>query len=54
MRDWAGVFKELQNHGRMVNGLDILVASIVLRNRETLVSRDDGFKRIRGLNLQEW
>ncbi len=50
----ASAFKDLRNHGRIVNELDILIAGIALRNKETLVSRDGGFKRIPELNLQEW
>ena len=50
----ADVFKGLRERGKMVNELDILVACIVVRNRETLVSRDGGFKGMPELRLQGW
>jgi tRNA(fMet)-specific endonuclease VapC len=50
----AGVFNHLKDRGSMVNELDILVAGIVLRNRETLVSRDSGFRGMPELSVLEW
>ena len=50
----AALFDNLREAGRMVNEFDVLIAGIVLRNRETLVSGDGGFKGMPGLNLDEW
>lgn len=50
----ASIFGHLKERGEMVNELDILVAGIVLANREKLVSRDKGFRGMPGLRLDEW
>ena len=50
----AALFDSLKEAGRMVNEFDVLIAGIVLRNRETLVSGDSGFRGMPGLSLEEW
>jgi tRNA(fMet)-specific endonuclease VapC len=50
----ASIFNHLKHGGATLNELDILIAGIVLRNRDNLVSRDKGFKRIPELRLDEW
>lgn len=47
----AKIFKELKRKGRMVNELDILIASIAIAHDELLVTRDNDFKRIEHLKV---
>lgn len=50
----AAIFSHLKNHGTMVNELDILIAGIVLGNREKLITRDKGFRRMPELKAEDW
>ena len=53
--DWgARIFNHLKEKGTMMNELDVLIGGIVLRNRETLMSRDKGFEGMPELSLEEW
>jgi predicted nucleic acid-binding protein len=37
-----------------VNEFDLLVAAVVMRNDETLVTRDAHFSRVDGLQVRAW
>lgn len=47
----ARIFKELRREGRMINELDILIASIAMSHDELLVTRDKDFKKINNLKV---
>ena len=48
------IYKELKDKGTMIGEFDILIAAIVRSNDETLVTRDEHFKSIRGMKLTKW
>jgi tRNA(fMet)-specific endonuclease VapC len=48
------IYKELRNKGSMIGEFDILIAAIARTFEEKLVSRDDHFKRIEGLEVTSW
>ena len=50
----ARLYGDLRGEGKMVNEFDLLVAAIVMRNDETLVTRDEHFSRIAGLRVRSW
>lgn len=47
----AKIFKELKKNGKMINELDILIASIVIANDEMLITKDSDFKNVDNLKL---
>ncbi len=47
----AHVYKGLQKKGRLINELDVLIASIAISHNETLVTRDGDFKSVEGLKV---
>jgi tRNA(fMet)-specific endonuclease VapC len=50
----ATLYGNLREEGRMVNEFDLLVAAVVMRNDETLVTKDEHFSRIAGLRVRSW
>jgi len=51
----ADIHAELMNSGNPVDILDVLIAGIVIANKEELVTRDVGhFSRIPGLRCTSW
>lgn len=50
----ASIFKHLSDDGTMVNELGVLIAGIVIKNGEKLVSRDEGFRGMPQLKLDSW
>jgi len=50
----AELYGGLRGQGRMVNEFDLLVAAVVMRNDETLVTRDNHFSGIDGLQVRAW
>jgi tRNA(fMet)-specific endonuclease VapC len=46
------IYKELKSKGAMINEFDILIAGIAMSNNETLLTRDNDFKRIGYDNVQ--
>jgi predicted nucleic acid-binding protein len=50
----AKLYGELRGRGNMVNEFDLLVAAVVMRNDETLVTRDAHFSRVDGLQVRAW
>lgn len=47
----ARIYKELRKRGRMINELDILIASIAIAHDELLVTLDRDFKNIEQLKV---
>jgi predicted nucleic acid-binding protein len=47
----AKIFKDLKKKGKMINELDILIASIAMTHDEMLVTRDNDFKSVEHLKL---
>lgn len=47
----AIIYKELKKKGKMINELDILIASIAITHDELLITRDKDFKNIDNLKL---
>ncbi len=51
----ADIHAKLKNSGKSIDILDILIAGIVIVNKEELVTRNiDHFKRIPGLRYKSW
>lgn len=50
----ATIYKELRDGGKMIGEFDILIAGIVKFNDETLITRDEHFKTIRGIKVVNW
>lgn len=48
------IYKELQDRGKLIGEFDVLIAGIVKFHDESLVTRDDHFKSIRGMKLITW
>lgn len=48
------MFKELRDRGRLIGEFDVLIAGIVKFHDESLVTRDEHFKAIRGMRLISW
>ena len=48
------IYKELRDRGRLIGEFDVLIAAIVKFYDESLVTRDDHFKSIRGMKLIKW
>ncbi len=51
----ADIHAKLRNSGLLLDILDVLIAGIVIVNKEELVTRNiDNFKRIPGLKYKSW
>jgi predicted nucleic acid-binding protein len=48
------IYKELRDGGRLIGEFDILIAGIIKSYDESLVSRDEHLKSIRGLRVIKW
>ena len=48
------IFADLKIRGELISDADILIASGAKVNGFILVSRDDDFKRVKGLKLENW
>ena len=48
------IFCELKKSGKMISELDILIAAIAKTNGETILTYDQHFKTIKGLQLVNW
>ena len=54
-RKAADIHAELMNSGKPVDIMDVLIAGIVITNKEELVTRNiDHFSRIQGLRCRSW
>lgn len=51
----AEIFNHLKSKGEMIDLADIMIAAIVISNKETLITRNVAhFNRIKELNLEKW
>jgi predicted nucleic acid-binding protein len=50
----AKTYKDLRDRGKLVGEFDLLIAAIVKFYDESLVTRDEHFKSIRGMKLIRW
>jgi len=50
----AEIYFELKKTGRLISEFDILIAAIAKTNGEAILTRDQHFKSITGLNLIKW
>jgi predicted nucleic acid-binding protein len=48
------IYKELRDRGKVIGEFDVLIAGIVKFHDESLVTRDEHFKSIRGMKLINW
>jgi len=48
------IFGELRDRGRLIGEFEVLIAGIVRYHDESLVTRDEHFKAIRGMKLINW
>lgn len=48
------IYDELRDRGRPVGEFDVLIAGIVRFHEESLVTRDEHFKSIRGMKIINW
>jgi tRNA(fMet)-specific endonuclease VapC len=54
-KDFARISSELQKSGNVIGDLDILIAAIVIGEKDVLYTRNiNHFDRIPGLNLKNW
>jgi len=50
----AKIMSELQTQGKTIDDMDVLIAAAAIKNNETLVTRDQDFKRIKQLRIETW
>ncbi len=50
----ACILQELQSSGQTIGETDALIAGAAIANNETLVTRDEHFKRIKELRIETW
>ena len=50
----ASIFSELKKNGKMISEFDILIAAIAKINNQSILTRDQHFKLIKGLQLVKW
>jgi tRNA(fMet)-specific endonuclease VapC len=50
----AKIYRELREKGRMIGEFDILIASITRSSDEALVTSDEDFRSVRGLEIIKW
>ncbi len=48
------ILKQLRDSGKLVGEFDVLIAGIIKYHDESLVTRDEHFKAIRGIRLVKW
>jgi tRNA(fMet)-specific endonuclease VapC len=48
------IFCELKKTGKMISELDILIAAIAKTNGEAILTRDQHFKSVKGIDLILW
>ena len=48
------IFCELKKSGKMISELDILIAAIAKTNGEAILTLDQHFKSIKGIDLIQW
>jgi len=50
----SNIFCELKKSGKMISEFDILIAAIAKTNDESILTRDQHFKSIKGIDLVQW
>ena len=50
----SSIFCELKKSGKMISEFDILIAAIAKTNDEGILTRDQHFKSIKGIDLIQW
>jgi predicted nucleic acid-binding protein len=50
----SNIFCELKRSGKMISEFDILIAAIAKTNGEAILTRDQHFKFIKGIELIQW
>ena len=50
----ANIFCELQTSGKLISEFDILIAAIAKTNGEAVLTRDNHFSSVKGLELTKW
>ena len=50
----SSIFCELKKSGKMISEFDILIAAIAKTNGESILTRDQHFKSIKGIDLIQW
>jgi len=50
----ARITQELGSEGQALSEMDVLIAAAAIANNETLVTRDEHFKRIKQLRIETW
>ena len=48
------IYRDLRKEGRLIGEFDTLIAAIAKTNTQTLLTRDEHFSRVTGINLLEW
>ena len=50
----SNIFSELKKSGKMISEFDILIAAISKMDNQAILTRDQHFKLIKGLQLVKW
>jgi len=50
----SNIFCELKKSGKIISEFDIIIAAIAKTNNESILTRDQHFKSIKGINLIQW
>jgi tRNA(fMet)-specific endonuclease VapC len=48
------IYQDLKQEGRLIGEFDVLIASIARTYDETIITRDEHFRFIRGIKITEW
>jgi tRNA(fMet)-specific endonuclease VapC len=48
------IFSELKKSGKMISEFDILIAAIAKTNGQAILTKDQHFKSIKGIDLTQW
>lgn len=48
------IYRDLRKTGRLIGEIDILIAAIAKANAETVITRDQHFSCIQGVNIVNW
>jgi len=51
---YAGIRFDLEQHGEPMGNLDLMIAAHALALEAALISSDRGFRRVKGLKLEDW
>jgi len=48
------IYRDLRKAGRLIGEFDVLIAAIARIHAETIMTRDDHFGQIQGINTAKW